>query len=57
MSLIQALLLALAYAFARSSFNFGLGTYVLSQPLVAGLLAGILLGDPARGAGAEGRWP
>lgn len=54
MSLIQALLLALAYAFARSSFNFGLGNYVLSQPLVAGLLAGILLGDPARGAALGG---
>ncbi len=54
MSLIQALLLALAYAFARSSFNFGLGNYVLSQPLVAGLFAGILLGDPARGAALGG---
>ncbi|MDW8396677.1 MAG: PTS system mannose/fructose/sorbose family transporter subunit IID, partial [Anaerolineae bacterium] len=50
MSVLQAALIALMYAFARSAFNAGLGGYVLSQPLVAGTLAGALLGDPLRGA-------
>lgn len=50
MSVLQAALIALLYAFARSAFNAGLGGYVLSQPLVAGTLAGALLGDPLRGA-------
>ena len=54
MSVIQAALIALAYAFARSSFNAGLGWYVLSQPLVAGTIAGLLLGDPLRGAALGG---
>jgi len=49
-SVLQAALIALLYAFARSSFNAGLGQYVLSQPLIAGTLAGALLGDPLRGA-------
>ncbi len=50
MSVLQAALIALFYAFARSAFNAGLGGYVLSQPLVAGTIAGALLGDPIRGA-------
>lgn len=50
MSVLQAALIALFYAFARSSFNAGLGYYVLSQPLVAGTISGALLGDPIRGA-------
>jgi PTS system mannose-specific IID component len=50
MSVFQAALIAFFYAFARSSFNAGLGRYVLSQPLVAGTIAGALLGDPLRGA-------
>lgn len=50
MSVLQAALIAFFYAFARSSFNAGLGWYVLSQPLVAGTIAGALLGDPLRGA-------
>jgi len=54
MSVIQAALIALAYAFARSSFNAGLGWYVLSQPLVAGTIAGLMLGDPLRGAALGG---
>ncbi len=54
MSVIQATLIALAYAFARASFNAGLGWYVLSQPLVAGTIAGLLLGDPLRGAALGG---
>lgn len=54
MSVIQAALIALAYAFARSSFNAGLGWYVLSQPLVAGSIVGLLLGDPLRGAAIGG---
>ena len=54
MSVIQAVLIALAYTFARSAFNFGLGNYVFSQPLVAGTLVGLLLGDPVRGAAIGG---
>ncbi|MCS6846264.1 MAG: PTS system mannose/fructose/sorbose family transporter subunit IID [Anaerolineae bacterium] len=50
MSVLQAALIALFYAFARSAFNAGLGGYVLAQPLVAGTIAGALLGDPIRGA-------
>jgi mannose/fructose/N-acetylgalactosamine-specific phosphotransferase system component IID/mannose/fructose/N-acetylgalactosamine-specific phosphotransferase system component IIC len=50
MSVIQAALIALFYAFARSSFSAGLGGAVFAQPLVGGAIAGLLLGDPARGA-------
>ncbi len=50
MSVLQAAVIAFFYAFARSSFNAGLGRYVLSQPLIAGAIAGALLGDPLRGA-------
>ncbi len=50
MSVFQAALIALFYAFAKSSFNAGLGGYVLSQPLVAGAVTGLLLGDPISGA-------
>ena len=50
MSVLQAALIAVLYAFARSSFNAGLGRYVLSQPLIAGTLVGAILGDPLRGA-------
>jgi PTS system mannose-specific IID component len=50
MSVLQAALIAFFYTFAKSSFNAGLGGYVLSQPLVAGTITGALLGDPLRGA-------
>ncbi len=50
MSVLQAALIALLYALASSSLNVGLGRYVLAQPLIAGTLAGALLGDPLRGA-------
>ncbi len=50
MSVLQAALIALLYALAVSSLNAGLGRYVLAQPLIAGTLAGALLGDPLRGA-------
>jgi mannose/fructose/N-acetylgalactosamine-specific phosphotransferase system component IID/mannose/fructose/N-acetylgalactosamine-specific phosphotransferase system component IIC len=49
-SVLQAALIALFYAFARSSFNLGLGRYVFAQPLVAGTIVGAILGDPLRGA-------
>jgi mannose/fructose/N-acetylgalactosamine-specific phosphotransferase system component IID/mannose/fructose/N-acetylgalactosamine-specific phosphotransferase system component IIC len=54
MSVIQSALIAFFYAFALSSFNAGLGPYVLSQPLVAGTIVGLLLGDPLRGAAIGG---
>lgn len=54
MSVFQAAFIALLYTFARSSFNAGLGVYILSQPLVAGTIAGLLLGDPLSGAALGG---
>ncbi len=54
MSVFQAAFIALFYAFARSAFNAGLGGYILSQPLVAGTIAGLLLGDPIAGAALGG---
>jgi PTS system mannose-specific IID component len=54
MSVFQAAFIALFYTFARSAFNAGLGGYILSQPLVAGTLAGLLLGDPLSGAALGG---
>ncbi|MCL4506074.1 MAG: PTS system mannose/fructose/sorbose family transporter subunit IID [Chloroflexi bacterium] len=54
MSVFQAAFIALFYTFARSSFNAGLGAYILSQPLVAGAIAGLLLGDPIAGAALGG---
>lgn len=54
MSVLQAALIALCYAFARSSFNFGLGEVVLAQPLVAGTIVGFLLGAPLEGAAMGG---
>jgi PTS system mannose-specific IID component len=54
MSVFQAAFIALLYTFARSAFNAGLGGYILSQPLVAGTLAGLLLGDPLAGAALGG---
>jgi len=54
MSVFQAAFIALFYTFARSAFNAGLGGYILSQPLVAGTIAGLLLGDPIAGAALGG---
>jgi PTS system mannose-specific IID component len=54
MSVFQAAFIALFYTFARSAFNAGLGGYILSQPLVAGTIAGLLLGDPLAGAALGG---
>ncbi len=54
MSVFQAALIALCYAFSQSAFNAGLGGYILSQPLVAGTIVGVLLGDPLAGAALGG---
>lgn len=54
MSVFQAAFIALFYFFARSAFNAGLGGAILSQPLVAGTIAGLLLGDPLAGAALGG---
>ncbi len=54
MSVFQAALIALFYAFSQSAFNAGLGGYILSQPLVAGTIVGLLLGDPLAGAALGG---
>lgn len=54
MSVLQAALIALCYAFARSAFTAGLGDIVLAQPLVAGAITGLLLGAPLEGAALGG---
>lgn len=54
MSVFQAALIALCYAFSQSAFSAGLGGYVFSQPLVAGAIVGVLLGDPLAGAALGG---
>jgi len=54
MSVFQAAFIALFYTFARSAFNAGLGAYIFSQPLIAGTIAGLLLGDPLAGAALGG---
>ena len=45
----QAALIALGYYLANSPWLFGLAFFTLYRPLVAGLLVGVILGDPAQG--------
>lgn len=54
MSLFQAVVIALGYAFARSAACAGLGNQVLSQPLFAGAFAGLVIGQPLAGAALGG---
>lgn len=49
MSVIQALLLGLLYYLSDSPWPFGEGYYVLQRPLVAGFLAGLVMGQPVEG--------
>jgi mannose/fructose/N-acetylgalactosamine-specific phosphotransferase system component IID/mannose/fructose/N-acetylgalactosamine-specific phosphotransferase system component IIC len=49
MELWQAILVAFLYYFADAPFFFGEGYYVLQRPVVAGLLVGLVMGDPIQG--------
>ncbi|MCL5997957.1 MAG: PTS system mannose/fructose/sorbose family transporter subunit IID [Chloroflexi bacterium] len=47
---LQALLIGLTYFAANTSFLGGLGYFTTWRPLVNGLIVGLILGDPLRGA-------
>jgi mannose/fructose/N-acetylgalactosamine-specific phosphotransferase system component IIC len=48
-SLFQALLIALGYYLSQGPWLFGLGFFTIYRPLAAGLIVGLILGDPAKG--------
>lgn len=48
-SLFQAILIGLGYYLSQSPWIAGLSFWTLNRPLVAGLLVGIILGDPGQG--------
>jgi len=50
MSWWQALILGLLYYLSDAPWFFGEGYYVLQRPVVAGFLAGLVMGDPVQGA-------
>lgn len=49
-TLVQSVLIGLAYYLSQSPWILGLSFWTLYRPIVAGLLVGIILGDPAQGA-------
>lgn len=49
-SLFQAILIGFGYYLSQSPWIAGLSFYTLNRPLVAGLLVGVILGDPGQGA-------
>lgn len=49
MSVVQAALVALFYYLSMSPWLCGLGYWTLYRPLVAGLVVGIIMGDPVQG--------
>lgn len=49
MSILQAILLALLYYLANSTWGLGVGWWTLMRPLVLGFFVGIILGDPVQG--------
>ncbi len=48
-SVFQALLIALGYYLSQGPWLFGLGFFTIYRPLAAGLVVGLILGDPAKG--------
>lgn len=46
---VQAVLIGLGYYLAQSPWFFGLSFFTFYRPLVAGLMVGVILGQPARG--------
>lgn len=49
MTVTQALLIGFGYYLSQSAWLFGTGFFTLYRPLVAGLLVGVIIGDPAQG--------
>ncbi|MCD8249287.1 MAG: PTS sugar transporter subunit IIC [Lachnospiraceae bacterium] len=49
MTWIQGILVAILYYIADAPWFFGEGYYVLQRPVVAGLLVGIVMGNPVQG--------
>lgn len=49
-TLFQAILIGLGYYLAQGPWLMGLGFWTLYRPLVAGLLVGVIMGDPGKGA-------
>ncbi|MBX3067360.1 MAG: PTS sugar transporter subunit IIC [Microbacteriaceae bacterium] len=49
-SLFQAILIGLGYYLSQGPWIAGLSFYTLNRPLVAGLLVGLILGNPGQGA-------
>lgn len=45
----KAFLIAMVYYLGSSTWLFGVGYYTLYRPLVAGLIVGVILGDPVSG--------
>lgn len=49
-SLFQSILIGFGYYLSQGPWIAGLSFYTLNRPLVAGLLVGLILGDPGQGA-------
>ena len=49
-SLFQAILIGLGYYLSQGPWIAGLSFYTLNRPLVAGLVVGLILGNPGQGA-------
>ena len=50
MTVFQAILLSLLYYVSNSTWVLGVNWWTMMRPMVAGLLAGLILGDPVTGA-------
>ena len=50
MSILTATLLSLFYFWGNSAFVLGVNWWTVMRPLVSGFLAGVILGDPVKGA-------
>jgi PTS system mannose-specific IIC component len=46
---LQAVLIGLGYYLSQGPWLFGMGFFTLYRPLVAGLVVGLILGDPGKG--------
>lgn len=48
-NVLQAVLIGLGYYLSQGPWLFGMGFFTLYRPLVAGLIVGIIMGDPGQG--------
>jgi mannose/fructose/N-acetylgalactosamine-specific phosphotransferase system component IIC len=48
-SVFQAVLIALGYYLSQGPWLFGFGFFTIYRPLAAGLIVGLILGDPGKG--------